>query len=524
MADLKRIRNLSPREIGEFGDFVRRENLPAKIFFENEEKRLNRTKLGLIADELNKQKAENIELQKDVEALPDVVGEMPDIIGLDEPGGAIMIDPGTEQAERDPAFVTGAQESELVKSAERAVRDRPGQDAMAIASKMAEDAIRKASGQAPEGEQEPSLAKKYAIDLYKEIGKYADRGISAASPFTGQPAGEQGISSDELIAGALVSSLPALIGNMWGARTGELAAEMGSKPAAITIANEFTARPERRRKTIAAEINKGMTDRLKMMELQLRALDLVRETEAAGLGSMELDDATKILVRRDSNERAYKKMLADITIKVRNGQIKRAGDLRKEFNDRPVVKTMDATRENKNAIMRITDPKRLEKSGGKVSPAEGLVLIFQFMKMNDPKSVVRESEFKTAEQARATMTEWKKSLETSDPPMKAPTFFVQFMQRWDGNSKLTKDQVTDFRNTTRLFWNANWEELQREEARFKRLGQELNIDPNLTMFGGDEKLRPDLTEEERMKQKALENADYTEKLRNAWGKRKKKGK
>jgi len=72
------------------------------------------------------------------------------------------------------------------------------------------------------------------------------------------------------------------------------------------------------------------------------------------------------------------------------------------------------------------------------SAAGDLALIFNFMKMLDPGSVVRESEFRTAEDARA----WLSKAEESGVPV--PGFVVQGIQKLSTGQKLLPEQRADF--------------------------------------------------------------------------------
>lgn len=73
------------------------------------------------------------------------------------------------------------------------------------------------------------------------------------------------------------------------------------------------------------------------------------------------------------------------------------------------------------------------------SPAGGLALIFNYMKLLDPGSVVRESEFRTAEQARA----WVSEMEGSG--YKIPSGIKQAIQKFETGQRLLPEQIKDFK-------------------------------------------------------------------------------
>ena len=83
------------------------------------------------------------------------------------------------------------------------------------------------------------------------------------------------------------------------------------------------------------------------------------------------------------------------------------------------------------------------------TPASSLALIFNFMKMLDPNSVVRESEFRTAAKARA----WLERQE--DTGIIVPTSVVSAIQGLAGEGVLTPTQIRDFAGTAKtIFDNA----------------------------------------------------------------------
>jgi len=95
-------------------------------------------------------------------------------------------------------------------------------------------------------------------------------------------------------------------------------------------------------------------------------------------------------------------------------------------------------RQQKAAIQRIRNVS-FDKQGNLVqTPAASLALVFNFMKVLDPGSVVRESEFKTAEQARGTLTRLQ------NDGVQVPSFLIQGIQRIEGEGSLLPEQIRDF--------------------------------------------------------------------------------
>lgn len=98
---------------------------------------------------------------------------------------------------------------------------------------------------------------------------------------------------------------------------------------------------------------------------------------------------------------------------------------------------------------------RIDKIWEDASGASDLALIFNFMKMHDPESVVREAEFKTAETARG----WWSNL---DPEKQSiftralqsvgiegmPAFIDILSQKLETGGRLTQDQRADMKNVS----------------------------------------------------------------------------
>ena len=104
-------------------------------------------------------------------------------------------------------------------------------------------------------------------------------------------------------------------------------------------------------------------------------------------------------------------------------------NLRKEFNGLPTVK---AFREQATAYGRIV------ASANDPSPAGDLALIFNYMKVLDPGSVVRESEFATAESAAA----WLQKQEESGLTVPLPV--ARAIRRAVSGQRLSAEQRADF--------------------------------------------------------------------------------
>lgn len=114
--------------------------------------------------------------------------------------------------------------------------------------------------------------------------------------------------------------------------------------------------------------------------------------------------------------------------------------LRTEFQGLPITKNFQ---ENVQAIGRIYS------SVERPSAAGDLALIFNYMKILDPGSVVRESEFQVAENARAWMTKMESK------GYEVPSIVAQGIQRIESGERLLPEQRDDFvRTATSLYQNS----------------------------------------------------------------------
>ncbi len=121
------------------------------------------------------------------------------------------------------------------------------------------------------------------------------------------------------------------------------------------------------------------------------------------------------------------------------------GNLRKEFAGQS--KTFMGTRDSFA---------RIQESARNPSAAGDLAMVFNFMKMLDPASVVRESEFKTAAQARAWLTN------AGESGFKIPAFIKQMIQKAETGQFLIPVQRADFLNRSKdLFKRQNAQHQQR---------------------------------------------------------------
>jgi hypothetical protein len=126
-----------------------------------------------------------------------------------------------------------------------------------------------------------------------------------------------------------------------------------------------------------------------------------------------------------------------------------AGGLRKEFTNqtKDFVKVRDAYR-------------RIEASATDPSPAGDLALIFNYMKVLDPGSTVREGEFATAQNAAGV-----------------PTRVINTYNRVMSGERLAPEQRNDFVGRAQGLYQAQEGGLAQLEDQYTRLAQSAGVDP-----------------------------------------------
>jgi len=124
---------------------------------------------------------------------------------------------------------------------------------------------------------------------------------------------------------------------------------------------------------------------------------------------------------------------------------------------------------------------RILSSAKEPSAAGDLALIFNFMKVLDPGSVVRESEFKNAEQSDAFFSK-----------QGVPNFIIRARGKAIAGKRLTDTQRNDFVGRARELFGGQQQLQNQRIANFSRLAQSLNVDPSLVIsqFEIDKQLQP----------------------------------
>jgi len=133
-----------------------------------------------------------------------------------------------------------------------------------------------------------------------------------------------------------------------------------------------------------------------------------------------------------------------------------AVELRKEFQGQS--KGFQQVRDSYN---------RIQTSGQSPTPAGDLSMLYNYMKMLDPGSVVRESEFRSAATAKPLMERLGLSWDAVG-------------SIWNGN-KMTPGMRQDFLNRANQLYNSEAQQHQQRVNEYSRLATSQKIDPSLVI-------------------------------------------
>lgn len=167
-------------------------------------------------------------------------------------------------------------------------------------------------------------------------------------------------------------------------------------------------------------------------------------------------------------EQEKKLKLADLRNKVQKSGMSPSSDLRKEWVKDDTTKNTKKLAEAYNKIISAaTNP----------SAAGDLALVFNYMKMLDPGSVVRESEFANAAQARGALTRLEES------GVVIPAILRQSLQKLENGEFLLPEQRQDFSNQATNVFNSQMQRQNLVNEQYNQLAKDYGIDPGLVVRG-----------------------------------------
>lgn len=148
----------------------------------------------------------------------------------------------------------------------------------------------------------------------------------------------------------------------------------------------------------------------------------------------------------------HKAKIQELKIKTKGDSAKMATELRKERSGLPTTK---ATQEVSAAYNKI------QSAAKNPSPAGDMALIFNYMKMLDPGSTVREGEYATAQQAT-----------------NVPNQVLNAYNRVISGQKLNPDQRKDFLGRSGGMYKAQMDVQKKVDSSFAQLAQDAGVDPS----------------------------------------------
>jgi hypothetical protein len=145
---------------------------------------------------------------------------------------------------------------------------------------------------------------------------------------------------------------------------------------------------------------------------------------------------------------------------------KSINDMRKEYNSLDEVKAFKPVRA---AFLKV------KQSAEKPSAAGDLALVFNYMKILDPGSVVREGEFKTA----ADATAWLQKSEAEGVAIPAP--IAQAIRKLKDGTILTDAQRKDFVNVARKAASAQFAPVKDSYMQYRNIVNQMQLPEGLTL-------------------------------------------
>jgi hypothetical protein len=145
---------------------------------------------------------------------------------------------------------------------------------------------------------------------------------------------------------------------------------------------------------------------------------------------------------------------------------KSINDMRKEYNSLDEVKAFKPVRA---AFLKV------KQSAEKPSAAGDLALVFNYMKILDPGSVVRESEFRTAADASA----WLQKSEANDVAIPAP--IAKAIRKLKDGTILTDSQRKDFVNIARKAASAQFAPVKDSYLQYRNIVNQMELPEGLTL-------------------------------------------
>lgn len=267
-----------------------------------------------------------------------------------------------------------------------------------------------------------------------------------------------------------------LFNALLGAGAGAQAGQSGLSPLAALVmggaagyaaprAEDFQARRQAQQNQLTEEsLNLSPVDDISPALVK-------RYPELSGLNLSQVQKIAPLLQRED----AFAKEL--LLIREREKSRERVSEPREERAVRSEERQLrnELQTKSKDFVTIRDNYARINEVSKNPSPAGDLSMIFSYMKLLDPGSVVRETEFKNAEIAAPLMT-------------RLGIDYNKVQSVWSGK-KLTPEQRADFLARSRELYNSQKRIFDQTRSEYRRLAEVAGGRPeNVDVIGGDEVL------------------------------------
>lgn len=207
---------------------------------------------------------------------------------------------------------------------------------------------------------------------------------------------------------------------------------------------------------------------------------VARYPEIAGLPLGVVQKMLPVFERNERNEALAARFLAAEEgresrfkrgVESREGARSERGESRKF--DQALKLKKEYARQSKDYIDTRSAYSKLLSLSKLSGPGPAMAFIYNFQKLNDPGSVVRETEFKSAEQARA----WLTSMDGTGQGGRVPSVVRQWINKADTGDFLLPEQRASFVQTAKSLYDTATEEQRIRKQEFTEDAEANDIDP-----------------------------------------------
>ena len=221
------------------------------------------------------------------------------------------------------------------------------------------------------------------------------------------------------------------------------------------------------------EFDPAVTNQARIDELQER----INRPIMRGPAPLPTFDISQVRAKseKSQNDKKIEKFLPQgVTFENATREQLRLAELQSKQEYKPLADRYD---KNTKDIIQIDDAfGRIRASATDPSPAGDLAIVFNFMKMLDPGSVVRESEFQTAAQAKA----WLASTD-AEGEYQIPNFVRTIIQQATEGTILLPEQRVDFIDRAARLYSPQLKKYEMVLQDFTNKANKLNVPVDLVI-------------------------------------------